>query len=112
MVILMTMIMVNIFEAKAKLSEYVEAAAAGERVLICKRNRPVVELRAVQQLPASPRNLEPLYPDWKIDQAFFEPLNADDLEAWEGSGDEPARPARVAERAPAHAPKRKHRPAR
>ncbi len=108
----MTMIMVNIFEAKAKLSEYIEAAAAGERVLICKRNRPIAELKAVQQLPAGPRKLEPLYPDWKIAPAFFEPLNADDLEAWKGSGDETARPARVAERAPAYAPKRKRRTAR
>ena len=44
----MTMIVVNIFEAKAKLSEYLDMAAQGERVLICKRNRPVVELHAVQ----------------------------------------------------------------
>jgi prevent-host-death family protein len=43
----MTMIMVNIFEAKAKLSEYLEAVARGERVLICNRNRPVAELRAL-----------------------------------------------------------------
>jgi hypothetical protein len=45
--IIMTMIMVNIFEAKAKLSEYLEAVARGERVLICNRNRPVAELRAL-----------------------------------------------------------------
>jgi hypothetical protein len=32
----MTMIMVNIQEAKAKLSEFVDAVERGERVLICK----------------------------------------------------------------------------
>ena len=42
------MVVVNIFEAKAKLSEYLDMAAHGERVLICKRNRPVVELHAVE----------------------------------------------------------------
>ena len=47
MVYFMTMIMVNIFEAKAKLSEFIEATAQGERVLICKRNVPVAELRPV-----------------------------------------------------------------
>jgi prevent-host-death family protein len=47
MVNYMTMLVVNIFEAKAKLSEFLEAVAGGERVLICKRNRPVAELRAV-----------------------------------------------------------------
>ena len=51
----MTMIVVNIFEAKAKLSEYLDMAAQGERVLICKRNRPVVELHAVQSARTAPR---------------------------------------------------------
>ena len=31
------MIKVNIHEAKAKLSEYLEAASRGERVVICKQ---------------------------------------------------------------------------
>jgi prevent-host-death family protein len=44
----MTMLMVNIAEAKAKLSEYVEAVANGEHVIICNRNRPVAELRAIE----------------------------------------------------------------
>jgi len=51
----MTMIVVNIFEAKAKLSEYLDMAAQGERVLICKRNRPVVELHAVESARTTPR---------------------------------------------------------
>ena len=51
----MTMIVVNIFEAKAKLSEYLDMAAQGERVLICKRNRPIVELHAVQSARTAPR---------------------------------------------------------
>ena len=34
MINIMTMIMVNIHEAKAKLSEYLEAVARGERVMI------------------------------------------------------------------------------
>ena len=44
----MTMLMVNIAEAKAKLSEYVDAVAKGEHVIICNRNRPVAELRAIE----------------------------------------------------------------
>jgi antitoxin (DNA-binding transcriptional repressor) of toxin-antitoxin stability system len=39
----MTVIVINIYEAKAKLSEYLDAAASGETVVICKRNRPVEE---------------------------------------------------------------------
>jgi prevent-host-death family protein len=52
---IMTMIVVNIHEAKARLSEYLEAVAKGERVLICKRNQPVAELRAVEQRRTEPR---------------------------------------------------------
>ena len=57
MVIIMTMIVVNIHEAKAKLSEYLDAVAKGERVLICKRNQPVAELRAVEQKRTEPRQI-------------------------------------------------------
>ena len=53
----MTMIVVNIHEAKAKLSEYLDKVAAGERVVICKRNHPVAELRAVEQKRTEPRPL-------------------------------------------------------
>jgi prevent-host-death family protein len=59
---MLTMLMVNIAEAKAKLSEYIEAAARGERILICNRNKPVAELRPVEQPPARPRDLSPIYP--------------------------------------------------
>ncbi|MGE3843823.1 MAG: type II toxin-antitoxin system Phd/YefM family antitoxin [Vicinamibacterales bacterium] len=35
---------VNIYEAKARLSELIEAVEAGGRVIICRRNQPVVEI--------------------------------------------------------------------
>ena len=41
------MLMVNIFEIKAKLSEYLDRVAAGERILICRHNKPVAELRRI-----------------------------------------------------------------
>jgi len=79
------MIMVNIYEAKAKLSEYVEAAGRGEQVLICKHNRPVAELRAIEPARANPRDLTPMYPGVTFATAgFFEPLSADEIDAWEG----------------------------
>jgi antitoxin (DNA-binding transcriptional repressor) of toxin-antitoxin stability system len=76
--------MVNIADAKAKLSELVEAAWRGEQVIICNRNEPVAELRAVEIPRKTPRDLTPLYPDWSVDLAFFEPLENDDLDAWYG----------------------------
>jgi prevent-host-death family protein len=107
----MTMLMVNIADAKAKLSEYVEAVGRGEQVIICNRNRPVAELRAIEPARVGPRDLTPMFPGWKIDPAFFDPLSDEELAAWEG-GDEPLDGTRVAERQPAYSarkPRRKRR---
>jgi prevent-host-death family protein len=91
----MTMLMVNIADAKAKLSEYVDAVARGERVIICNRNKPVAELRAVEQAPAQPRDLSPMYPGFVfMTDAFFEPMSAAELEEWYGA---PVFPVKVAE---------------
>jgi prevent-host-death family protein len=96
----MTMLLVNIADAKSRLSEYVEAAARGERVLICNRNKPVAELRAVEQAPAAPRDLSPMFPGHIfMTDAFFEPMSEAELREWyespvfRGAG----LPARVAE---------------
>jgi prevent-host-death family protein len=79
----MTMLMVNIADAKARLSEYVEAVTRGERVVICNRNKPVAELRAVEEAATGPRDLSPMFPDWQIDPAFYEPLPAEEIALWE-----------------------------
>ena len=90
MVIIMTMIMINIHEAKARLSEFLEAAAQGERVLICNRNRPVAELRALPDRTGV-RDFTPAYPGFAVAADFFAPLPDDDLDAFEaGGGDWPA----------------------
>jgi prevent-host-death family protein len=82
----MVMIMINIYQAKAKLSEYLDAAAKGERVVICKHNQPVAELRPVEQVRTTPRDLTPMYPgETLVTAAFFDPLPADEIAAWEGT---------------------------
>jgi antitoxin (DNA-binding transcriptional repressor) of toxin-antitoxin stability system len=64
--------LVNIHEAKARLSEYLDLVESGERVLICRRNQPVAELRAVATPRTAPRPLggTPL----ELPATFFEPL--------------------------------------
>lgn len=79
------MIVVNIFEAKAKLSEYLDMAAHGERVLICKRNRPVVELHAVQSARATPRPVGLARGRFSVPPSFFDPLPDDVLGGFEGA---------------------------
>jgi prevent-host-death family protein len=92
------MIMVNIHEAKARLSEFVEAAGRGERVMICNRNRPVAELRPVAAAPVQ-RRLGTAVGAVTIPSSFFEPLPDAVLDAFEGSeGEGGRRPvSRVAE---------------
>lgn len=76
------MIMVNIHEAKAKLSEYLEAAARGERVLICKRNRPIAELRAVEAKRTEPRPIGLAKGQVTLPRSFFAPMPDEWLDAF------------------------------
>jgi antitoxin (DNA-binding transcriptional repressor) of toxin-antitoxin stability system len=43
------MIQANVAQVKARLSYYLRLASAGERVMICDRNKPVAELVPVQK---------------------------------------------------------------
>ena len=89
----MVMFKVNVFEVKAKLSEYLDRAARGERIVICRHNRPVAELRAIEEARTEPRPIGPLpgRPTFDIPPAFFKPLGDEELELWEGGAlfDEP-----------------------
>ncbi len=103
MVYFVTMKVINIHEAKAKLSEYLDAAAAGERVLICKRNQPVAELSVVAPKRLQPRPVGQAAGRVVVPPSFFDPLPDDVADAFAGQA-EPAAPAgrrpRVAERPP------------
>ena len=83
----MVMLKVNVFEIKAKLSEYLDRAARGERVVICRHNKPVAELRPISEAVSKPRTIGPIpgRPTFEVAPSFFEPLPADELELWEGA---------------------------
>lgn len=80
------MFRVNVFEIKAKLSEYLDRAANGERIVICRHNKPVAELRAVEQVRTEPRPVGPLpgRPVFDVPSSFFDPLPDEDLDFWDG----------------------------
>jgi prevent-host-death family protein len=103
----MVMIMVNIADAKARLSELIETAAQGEQVIICNHNRPVAQLQAMPASRVGPRDLSPMFPDWTIDATFFEPLTPDEIALWERGGLPGA--TRVAEGGAAYGTRRKPR---
>jgi prevent-host-death family protein len=75
------MLMVNIVDAKAKLSEYLDAVSRGEHVVICNRNRPVAELRPVAGAPAA-RRLGTASGEVTVPDSFNDPLPDDLLDAF------------------------------
>lgn len=93
------MIVINIHEAKARLSEFVEAAAKGEQVVICRRNQPVAELRPVATARRTSRPVGGSKWNVSVPATFFEPLPDEDLDAFEGAATD--RQPRAAERADA-----------
>ena len=74
---------INIAEAIARLSYYLDRVSRGETVVICRRNVPVAELRRISAPLCQPR---PVGIDraMTIPDSFFEPLPDDLLDAFEG----------------------------
>lgn len=80
------MILVNIHEAKTHLSEHLERLERGEvdTVIICRRNQPIAELRALPVRRSTPRPLTK-DPRFSLPPSFFEPLPDDIVDAFEGN---------------------------
>ena len=79
------MVQVSIVDMKAKLSTYVDRAARGEQILICRHNKPVAELRPVSAVRSEPRPVGPLpgRPTFDVPASFFEPMEHDELDRWD-----------------------------
>lgn len=80
----MTMIQINIVEAKIPLSETVERVQRGESAMIRKRNTPVAELRPVPARPVTPRTFGGYKGQMRIHPALYDSLPEDELLLWEG----------------------------
>lgn len=78
------MIRVNIAEAKAHLSRYLERVEKGETLVLCRRNVPIAEIRPLPRPPVEPR---PVGVDrgMTVPPSFFAPLPEDLLDAFEGA---------------------------
>ena len=78
------MLKLNIHAAKTHLSKYLARLKPGETILLCRRNTPVAEIRALRQAPAKNRALGLAKGCGKVPAAFFEPLPEDVIAAFEG----------------------------
>jgi prevent-host-death family protein len=69
---------VNVHAAKTHLSQLLERAHAGEEIIIAKAGKPYARL-----VPLEPRARRSLgFVSAPINDAFFEPLPEDELDAW------------------------------
>jgi antitoxin (DNA-binding transcriptional repressor) of toxin-antitoxin stability system len=80
------MIKLNIHQAKTHLSRYLARLKEGETLVICKRNTPIAEVRALPVTPLKPRPLGLAKGKVKIHRSFFDPLPDDIIAAFEGRG--------------------------
>jgi prevent-host-death family protein len=78
------MIKVNIHDAKTHLSEYLGRVAAGETIILCKRNVPVAEIRPLLPARQTKRPIGLARNKLKIPKSFFHPLPDELLNGWEG----------------------------
>ena len=78
------MIRLNIHEAKTHLSEYLDRLKTGETIVLCKRNTPVAEIRALPRARKTKRPIGLAKGRFKISRKFFDPLPDEILNAFEG----------------------------
>jgi antitoxin (DNA-binding transcriptional repressor) of toxin-antitoxin stability system len=78
------MIKLNLNQAKTHLSDCITRVQAGETVVICRRNHPVAEIRAIAQPPGKPRPIGLLKGRFSVPDSFFEPLPDEILDAFDG----------------------------
>jgi len=75
---------VNIHDAKTHLSEYIAALKEGESLILCRRNRPVAEIRLLPQPGKGTRPIGLAREIFKVPESFFEPLPDDIQGKFEG----------------------------
>lgn len=80
----MTMLKLNIHEAKTHLSRYLAKLKNGETIILCKRNQPIAEIRPLPAHQVRSRPLGLAKGLLTIPPDFFAPLPDEVLETFEG----------------------------
>jgi len=74
----------NIHDAKTNLSRHLNQLGPGDRIVLCRRNQPVAEIRLLPKARSEPRRLGHAEGEFTVDDSFFDPLPDDLLDAFEG----------------------------
>ncbi|MCD6265363.1 MAG: type II toxin-antitoxin system Phd/YefM family antitoxin [Deltaproteobacteria bacterium] len=78
------MIRLNIHEAKTHLSRYLDELVKGETIILCKRNIPIAEIRAIPPERKYQRPIGLAKGEFEVTSEFFEPLPEEILAAFNG----------------------------
>jgi antitoxin (DNA-binding transcriptional repressor) of toxin-antitoxin stability system len=75
---------VNIHDAKTHLSEYIAALKEGESLILCRRNKPVAEIRLLPQPKGEKRPVGLAGDIFQVPESFFELLPEELQNLFEG----------------------------
>jgi antitoxin (DNA-binding transcriptional repressor) of toxin-antitoxin stability system len=80
------MVKLNVHEAKTHLSEWLDRLESGQEevVVICRRNEPIAELRALPRRRTTKRPMFRRHPRFTVPASFFDPLPDEIVAAFEG----------------------------
>lgn len=78
------MITINIHTAKTHLSHYLDEVEKGERIVVCKRNRPIAEIRPIPPRPAEKRPIGLAKGTFCVPDSFFDELPDETIALFSG----------------------------
>jgi len=78
------MIKVNMHDAKTHLSAYLARLKGDERIILCKRNAPIAEIRLLPRPNAKRRPIGLAADTFSVPESFFEPLPEETLAGFRG----------------------------
>ena len=78
------MIKLNIHEAKTHLSRYLAELSKDEKIIICKRNVPIAEIRLLTKENRLSRPIGLAKGKFEVTDDFFEPLPKEIIDSFSG----------------------------
>ena len=78
------MITINVQEAKTHLSRYLDEVAKGESFILCKRNKPVAEIRPIISKVVVKRPIGLAKETFTVPSSFFEELPEETVAMFSG----------------------------
>ena len=78
------MIILNMHEAKTHLSRYIKELEKGEKILLCRRNKPIAEIIPVEKKPVKERPIGLAKGEFTVPQSFFDELPQNLLKYFSG----------------------------